>query len=244
MEPLQIKLEFFEGPLDLLLHLVKKHQVDIYDIPIALITEQYLDYLRFMKSLNIDLASEYLLMAATLVHIKSRMLLASPEEEDPREEITQALLDYMKVKDMAEVLEQRQILHRDVFVRYGIEEIIGEETFVFPTIFDLLDAFRQVLEAAKLAEIVPEEIEPINLEEKIKEIFTRLQDEQEILFERLFDEVTTKAEMIVTFLAILYMAKDGVIILYQTSPWAPIRIKRVLAPKKTPHLEVVQFDES
>jgi len=239
MESLKVKLEFFEGPLDLLLHLVKKHQVDIYNIPMALITEQYLSYLRFMKSLNIDIASEYLLMAATLVHIKSRMLLASPQEEDPREEITQVLLDYMKVKDMAEVLEKREILHRDVFVRYGIEEVIGEETFIFPTAFDLLDAFKQVIETARVSDIVPKEIEVIHVEDKMKEILNVLQNEPEILFERLFDEATTKAEMIATFLAILYMAKEGIIILYQISPMAPIHIKRVRAPLRKPHLELI-----
>lgn len=240
MSALRVKIEIFEGPLDLLLHLVRKHQVDIYDIPMAMITEQYLEYLRFMKSLNIDLASEYLLMAATLVHIKSRMLLASPQEEDPREEITQALIDYMKVKDMAQVLEQREILHRDVFVRNAIEDIVGEENFVFPSLFDLLDAFKQVMESTKIPETLQSEIEAISLEEKIKEVLDILQRDQEILFERLFDEATTKEEMIVTFLAILHMAKESIILLCQASSQAPIRIKLVLPPQeKKPHLEVV-----
>jgi len=240
MSTLQVKIEIFEGPLDLLLHLVRKHQVDIYDIPIAMITEQYLEYLRFMKSLNIDLASEYLLMAATLVHIKSRMLLASPQEEDPREEITQALIDYIKVKDMAQMLEQREILHRDVFVRNAIEDIVGEKDFVFPSLFDLLDAFKQVIEATKTPETLQQEIVTIPLEEKIKEVLNILQKNQDILFEKLFDEVTTKEEMIVTFVAILHMAKEGIILLFQASPQSPIRIKLVLPPQeKKPHLEIV-----
>ncbi|MCD6319166.1 MAG: segregation/condensation protein A [Candidatus Desulfofervidaceae bacterium] len=240
MSALQVKIEVFEGPLDLLLHLVRKHQVDIYDIPIAMITEQYLEYLRFMKSLNIDLASEYLLMAATLVHIKSRMLLASPQEEDPREEITQALIDYMKVKDMAQMLEQREILHRDVFVRNAIEDIVGEENFVFPSLFDLLDAFKQVIESTKFSGTLQQEVETIPLEKKIQEVFDILQKNPDTLFERLFEKATTKEEMIVTFLAILHMAKEGVILLCQASPQAPIRIKLVLPPEeKKPHLEVV-----
>ncbi len=241
MDPLQVKIEVYEGPLDLLLHLVKKNQVDIYDIPIALITEQYLEYLRFMKSLNIDLASEYLLMAATLVHIKSRMLLASPEdeEEDPRAEITQALLDYVKVKDMAHMLENQEILHRDVFVRHHIEEIVGEENFVFPTLFDLLDALKHIMEASKLTEAVTSTAESIKLEEKMAEIYDLLQKEQEILFDKLFLSARTKAEVVVTFVAILHLAKEGLIILYQTSPFAPIHLKLVTEPPKQRHLQVV-----
>ncbi len=241
MDPLQVKIEVYEGPLDLLLHLVKKNQVDIYDIPIALITEQYLEYLRFMRSLNIDLASEYLLMAATLVHIKSRMLLASPEdeEEDPRAEITQALLDYVKVKDMAHMLENQEILHRDVFVRHHIEEIVGEENFVFPTLFDLLDALKHIMEAYKLTEAVTSTAESIKLEEKMAEIYDLLQKEQEILFDKLFLSARTKAEVVVTFVAILHLAKEGLIILYQTSPFAPIHLKLVTEPPKQRHLQVV-----
>jgi segregation and condensation protein A len=242
MDPLQVKIEVYEGPLDLLLHLVKKNQVDIYDIPIALITEQYLEYLRFMRSLNIDLASEYLLMAATLVHIKSRMLLTSPEDEekDPRAEITQALLDYVKVKDMAQMLESQEILHRDVFVRHDIEEIVGEENFVFPTLFDLLDALKNVIEASKLTEAVPPSTaEPIKLEEKMAEIYNLLQKEKEILFEKFFLTARTKAEVVVTFVAILHLAKEGLIILYQTSPFAPIHLKLVTEPPKQRHLQVV-----
>jgi segregation and condensation protein A len=241
MDQLQVKIEVYEGPLDLLLHLVKKNQVDIYDIPIALITEQYLEYLRFMKSLNIDLASEYLLMAATLVHIKSRMLLASPEdeEEDPRAEITQALLDYIKVKDMTQMLESQEILHRDVFVRHDIEEIVGEENFVFPTLFDLLDALKNVLETSKLTETVTSTAESIKLEEKMAEIYSLLQKEKEILFEKFFLTARTKAEVVVTFVAILHLAKEGLILLYQTSPFAPIHLKLVTEPPKQRHLQVV-----
>jgi len=217
MEQLKVKIEVFEGPLDLLLHLVKKNEVDIYNIPISVITEQYLGYLKFMKSLNIDLASEYLVLAATLVNIKSRMLLASPKEEDPREEITQALLDYVKIKDMADILEQREVLHRDVFARHAIEDIVGEKAFIFPSIFDLLDAFKKTIEKTKLQKTVSLELEPINIEEKMREILSILEVESEVFFERLFNEAITKEEMIVTFLALLHLAKEGEVILYQAS---------------------------
>ena len=240
MEQLKVKIEVFEGPLDLLLHLVKKNEVDIYNIPISVITEQYLGYLKFMKSLNIDLASEYLVLAATLVNIKSRMLLASPKEEDPREEITQALLDYVKIKDMADILEQREVLHRDVFARHAIEDIVGEKAFIFPSIFDLLDAFKKTIEKTKLKKTVSLELEPINIEEKMREILSILEVESEVFFERLFDEAITKEEMIVTFLALLHLAKEGEVILYQASPNASIYIKRLLPPEEQrPHLEVV-----
>jgi len=239
MEQLNVKIEIFEGPLDLLLHLVKKNQVDIYDIPISVITEQYLGYLKFMKSLNIDLASEYLVLAATLVNIKSRMLLASPKE-DPREEITQALVDYIKVRDMADVLEQREILHRDVFARYAIEDIVGEKEFIFPSIFDLLDALKETIEKTKLQETVPVELGPLNIEEKMREILSILEVESEVFFERLFNENITKEEMIVTFLALLHLAKEGEVILYQASPNSSIYIKRILPlEEQRPHLEAV-----
>ena len=239
MEQLNVKIEIFEGPLDLLLHLVKKNQVDIYDIPISVITEQYLGYLKFMKSLNIDLASEYLVLAATLVNIKSRMLLASPKE-DPREEITQALVDYIKVRDMADVLEQREILHRDVFARYTIEDIVGEKEFIFPSIFDLLDALKETIEKTKLQETVPVELGPLNIEEKMREILSILEVESEVFFERLFNENITKEEMIVTFLALLHLAKEGEVILYQASPNSSIYIKRILPlEEQRPHLEAV-----
>jgi len=125
-----IKLDIFEGPLDLLLYLIKKNEIDIYNIPVSLIVEQYLQYLKMIKSLNLDLAGEYLVMASTLIHIKSRMLLPEPEEpeeeeEDPRAELVRQLLEYKAFKEAAENLSQRPILERDVFTRaaFSPEEI-------------------------------------------------------------------------------------------------------------------------
>jgi segregation and condensation protein A len=116
----EVKLEIFEGPLDLLLHLIHKNEVDIFDIPITTITDQYLAYLDMMKALNMSVAGDFLVMAATLIHIKSRMLLPGSDEEedeDPRDEITRPLLEYMRLKEVAQELSEREILGRDVFSR-------------------------------------------------------------------------------------------------------------------------------
>ena len=131
MEPYRVKLQVFEGPLDLLLHLVKKNKVDIYDIPVAVIAEQYLEYIKMMRAIDINLAGEYLVMAATLMYIKSRMLLPRPpeeeEEEDPRAELVRRLIEYQRFKVVAEELLQRELLQRDVFIRPpGEEEEEGE----------------------------------------------------------------------------------------------------------------------
>ena len=151
----EIKLDIFEGPLDLLLYLIRKNEIDIYNIPIALITEQYLEYLDLMRSLNLDLAGEYLVLAATLIHIKSRMLLPpvegddeTEEGEDPRAELVQQLLEYQAFKEAALNLEDRPLLERDVFTRGApLEEPAEaeeeEETMIEVGIFELVQAFRE-----------------------------------------------------------------------------------------------------
>jgi segregation and condensation protein A len=148
----EVKLEMFEGPLDLLLHLIHKNEVDIFDIPIATITDQYLEYLELMKSLEMSIAGDFLVMASTLIHIKSRMLLPGrdeeDEEEDPRLEITRPLLEYMQLKEMAKELSEREILGRDVFAR-GDATSFDEYPDMLPkpdvTLFQLMDAFRRIV---------------------------------------------------------------------------------------------------
>ena len=151
--PYTVRLEMFEGPLDLLLHLIQKNELDITNIPIALITEQYLEYLQLIKELNLDIAGEYLLMASTLLHIKSRILLPSSTQEeeeageDPRAELVRRLLEYQKYKIAAGDLERRPILDRDVFVRLILPEPEAEqEEKVEATLFELLEAFRGKVE--------------------------------------------------------------------------------------------------
>ncbi len=232
-DPYTVRLEMFEGPLDLLLHLIKKNEINITDIPIALITEQYLDYLKLMKELNLDVAGEYLLMAATLLHIKSKMLLpASAEEEeesgeDPRAELVRRLLEYQKYKEAGSQLEQRPLLDRDVFIRSVAAD--GEEPEqegrISVSLFELLEAFRRVLERAKPETFHEVMLEPVTVEEKIEEILDLLQKEnRSIAFHRLFPEQSGRQIIVVTLLAVLELVKMKRIRVFQMALFETIRI--------------------
>ena len=167
--------EGFEGPLDLLLHLIQKNELDIFNIPISLITEQYLEYLQLMKVLNLDVAGEYLLMASTLLHMKSKMLLPKSsegeeeEEEDPRTELVRRLLQYQKYKNAALKIEKRPLLDRDVFIRLtpAEPEEEPEEERIEVNLFELLEAFRRVLERVKPGTVHEVILEHMSIEDKI-----------------------------------------------------------------------------
>ena len=232
----EVKLDIFEGPLDLLLYLIKKNEIDIYDIPIALVTEQYLQYLNLLKSLNLDLAGEYLVLASTLIHIKSRMLL--PEvpldedetEEDPRLELVQQLLEYQAYKEAALALEERPQLDRDVFVRGGhgldIREGIteAEEPLVEASLLDLVEAFQRVVGKLKTTSGMEIEVEKISLAERIQEIKDRLQQEKSMTFTDLMAGQTSRRQLIYTFLAILELIKTRFLKAYQSSAFGVIRL--------------------
>lgn len=232
----QVKLEVFEGPLDLLLHLIKKNEVDIYDIPIAVITQQYLSYLDLMQTLNLDVAGEYLVMAATLIHIKSRQLLppeetAEPEGEemeDPREELVRRLLEYKKFKEAAEELRRREVLWQDVFARQAPWEGDGEPLSYGQeaTVFDLLSALQDILDRVREIPGVPLSLEEITITEKINMILSCLAETETLAFEDLFAASTTRMEIIVTFLALLELVKQRLLRLWQPAPSGPIRIYR------------------
>lgn len=230
-----IRLEMFEGPLDLLLHLIHKNELDITNIPIALITEQYLEYLKLMKVLNLDIAGEYLLMASTLLYIKSKILLpASPEEEeeekDPREELVRRLLEYQKYKEAAFELEKKPMLDRDVFIRSNPseKEDTGVEERVEVSLFELLEAFRQILERAKAEEFHEVTLDRVSVEEKVQEIFSLLQREKRsIAFQYLFPEKASRKVIIVTFLAILELVKMKLIRVFQMAPFETIRLSLI-----------------
>src|SRR4030042_1515797 len=186
-----IKLDIFEGPLDLLLYLIKKNEIDIYNIPVALITEQYLQYLKMIKSLNLDLAGEYLVMAATLIHIKSRMLLPEPEEpegekEDPRAELVRQLLEYQAFKEAAANLSQRPILERDVFTRAAFlpEELEklppGEEDLIEVSIFELIEAFHRLVSRIDRTELLEIDLEKMSVTDIINDILERLSNEKNL----------------------------------------------------------------
>lgn len=228
-----VRLEGFEGPLDLLLHLIKKNKLHITDIPVALITEQYLDYLKLMKVLNLDIAGEYLLMAATLLHIKSRMLLpvstdaeGDEEEGDPRAELVRRLLEYQKYKEAALELEKRPLLDRDVFTRtVALEVEAPEEERLDVTLFELLEAFRQILERAKTEAFHEVALESITLEEKVQEILSLLQQEKRSMaFHTFFPREASRRVIVVTFLAILELVKMKAVRIFQAAPFETIRI--------------------
>ncbi len=230
-----VRLEMFEGPLDLLLHLIQKNELDITNVPIALITEQYLEYLQVMRELNLDIAGEYLLMASTLLHIKSRMLLPASEEEeeeteeDPRAELVRRLLEYQKYKKAAGELERRPMLDRDVFVRLiSSEAVEEEEERIEASLFDLLEAFREVLKRVK-PEVFHEVIlDRMTVEEKVQEILSLLQKEKRSLaFHRLFPEQVTRRMIVITFLAILELVKMKAVRIFQASPFETIRLSPV-----------------
>lgn len=233
--PYKVKLEVFEGPLDLLLHLIQKNEINIFDIPIALITEQYLDYLRLMKVLNLDIAGEYLLMASTLLHIKSKMLLPNPssedeqEEEDPRAELVRRLLEYQKYKEAALELDKRPRLDRDVFIRLNTEQDLKTpEERLEGNLFELIEAFRQVLERLKPEKFHEVILDPLNVEDRIEEILTILRNENRSLaFHNLIPEGSSLRFVIVTFLAILEMVKMGLIRIFQATVFETIRISPV-----------------
>jgi len=231
----KVKLDAFEGPLDLLLYLIRKNEIDIYDIPIAEITQQYLDMLNLMRTLNLDIAGEYLVMAATLTHIKSRMLLPAPpgegddeeEGDDPRQELVNRLLEFEEFKKAARSLEERDLLERDVFARQFVDDD-EEEGEMELSLFDLMEAMRQVLR--KSSEELAHEImlERTSVEERITEILDRLsQDGGELDFRGLFEENTTKDFIILTFLALLELIKMRLVKVYQRRIFHVITIRKV-----------------
>jgi segregation and condensation protein A len=228
-----VQLEIFEGPLDLLLHLIKKNEVSITDIPIATITEQYLAALDLMQTLSLDVAGEFLVMAATLIHIKSRMLLPAGDDEadedegvDPRDELVRRLLEYQRYKDAASELEQREILTRDVFIRAAppMEET-GPRGFREVSIFELLGALKRVIERLPKDAVHEVTLDKITVREKMTLLLDKLRIQSQILFEALFDDVKTRMEVVVTFLAMLELVKVRAIRIVQEEMAGPIVIE-------------------
>jgi segregation and condensation protein A len=229
----QVQLEIFEGPLDLLLHLIKKNEVSITDIPIATITEQYLATLELMETLNLDVAGEFLVMASTLVHIKSRMLLPAgadePDEEegaDPRAELVRRLLEYQRYKDAAAELEQREMLSRDVFVRASsTDEEVAPRGFREISVFELLSALKRVIDRLPKDSVHEVTLERITVREKMTLLLDSLRRQGRVLFEALFDDTKSRMEIVVTFLAMLELVKVRAIRIYQEEMAGPILIE-------------------
>jgi len=228
----EIKLDIFEGPLDLLLYLIKKNEIDIYNIPIALITDQYLQYMEIMRSLNLDLAGEYLVLASTLIYIKSRLLLPREEnddfedEPDPRAELVKQLLEYQSYKEAALCLDSRLLLERDVFKRsYGVnetDETEDDETEL--NLFDLVKAFQKLVSRMDKQELLEINGERMSLSDRINEIMERLAQVQPLLFTDIIEEIADRRSVIYTLLAILELMKLRMVKAYQSGPFGVIRI--------------------
>ncbi len=232
----RVRLEVFEGPLDLLLHLIKKHELDITDIPIAAITEQYLAYLDLMRELNLDIAGEFLVMAATLLLIKSQTLL--PEEartdeedegEDLRADLVRRLLEYERYREAAAALAERPLLFRDVFARDPAwdPELVGVEELPWlrVSLWELLEALRRVLARAREVPLQEVSRERVSVRDRVRFVLDRLSGAGRLDFEELFPQRATRLEIIVTFLAILELARLRAVRIVQEAPWGPIAVR-------------------
>ncbi|MBI4483962.1 MAG: segregation/condensation protein A [Acidobacteria bacterium] len=215
-DPYSVKLEVFEGPLDLLLYLIKREEINIYDIPIARITDQYLRYLELMKDLNIDLAAEFLVLAATLIYIKSKMLLpAEPKpttedglpEEDPRKELVEQLLEHQRFKEAAQMLYERETVESATWSQPHSEVLDEEKGLISVTVFDLIAAFRDVVKRFEERALLQVQADEVSLEEKIAELRALLLLHRSLKFSTFFERAPSRAHLVVTFLALLELAR-------------------------------------
>jgi segregation and condensation protein A len=243
-----VRLSNFEGPLDLLLHLIKKNEVNVHDIPIALITSQYLDTIALMQELDLDVAGDFLVMAATLIHIKSKLLLPRPEtaagiegdsEEDPRDALVRRLLEHQKFKAAAGLLHEREQLRAAQWQRPDdrVAAIAGDEyePELEVDLFSLLNAFQAVVQRLKQRPkmvLPPEEI-PVEL--RIEQLLARLSETDACGFDDLFGDVQDRRGLIVTFLALLEMIRLKLVRVFQSGSFGPIRVYKRPRPADAPH---------
>jgi segregation and condensation protein A len=248
VDAVPVRLANFEGPLDLLLHLIKTHEIDIYDIPIALITRQYLDTIQLMEELDLDVAGEFLVMAATLIHIKSKMLLPRPETaagvegeepEDPRDALVRRLLEHQKFKAAAELLHEREQVRSAQWARPDerVAAIAGDEyePELEVDLFSLLAAFHAVLERAKHRPKVLLPPEQLPVEVRIDQLLERLSETVACGFDELFADVDDRGGLIVTFLALLEMIRLKLVRVFQAGSFGPIRVYKRERPADAPH---------
>ncbi|MEA1979781.1 MAG: segregation/condensation protein A [candidate division Zixibacteria bacterium] len=228
----QVDLNIFQGPLDLLLYLIKKEEVDIYDIPVSKVTRQYLQYLEMMKTLSLEIAGEYIFMAATLIRIKTKMLLPrdenDTEEMDPREELVMALIEYKKYKEASEILREQAIMEEYNFVPPSpVGKIQGKvDEIPSTTLFDLLTAFKEVVEGRREEIVHAVTTEEIAIEDRIKFVMAYMSNREFATFIELFSDVPRKIVAVVTFMAILELCRSRRIMIQQSYPFEELRIYR------------------
>jgi segregation and condensation protein A len=238
--PYKVRVENFEGPLDLLLHLIKKNEINIYDIPIAMIAQQYLEYLEAMEELNLNVAGDFLVMAATLLQIKSKMLLpveetVEDEEEgpDPREELVRRLLEYKAYKEAARQLDDQEKMWREIFWREQVSSVEQVEEEDLPlehvSLFDLVDALKEVLERnpdSRLIEIVPDNL---TVRERMNLIVEKLEGKDSVSFAALFEGPSHRVVIVVTFLALLELMRLRIARVFQAETFGPILVSRMFS---------------
>jgi len=224
-----VKLDVFQGPMDLLLFLIKRDKINIYDIPIAHITRQYLEYIELIKELNLEIAGEFIVMAATLMRIKVRMLLPktkdAEEEEDPREELVYALLEYRKFKEAAEVLKEKEKEQSGLFPRSdfsSLEQIPEDEILVEASLYDLIFAFKRMLDSHPKEIFHTVNYPKVTIEERIEYILRYLLQKDGVIFTELFSDSPIKLVMVVTFIAILELIRLQKIYIRQTKHFSEI----------------------
>lgn len=237
--PYQVRIENFEGPLDLLLHLIKKNEINIYDIPVAIIAQQYLQYLEAMEELNLNVAGDFLVMAATLLQIKSKMLLPADETAedddegpDPREELVRRLLEYKAFKEAARQLDDQEKVWREIFWREQAppsEEDEEDLPLENVSLFDLVDALKEVLErnpGTRLIEIVPDNL---TVRERMNLILETLEGKDSVSFAALFEGSGHRMVVVVTFLALLELMRLRVARVFQAETFGPILVSRMFS---------------
>ena len=235
-----IRLEQFEGPLDLLLHLIKKNEINIYDIPMALITKQYLEHINLMKSLNLVVAGEFLVLAATLIHIKSKMLLPSEpdgeeeEGQDPRAELVRQLLQYKQFKEAAYDLQDRERLWREVYRRAPLPTATpmeSEETPLELTLFDLMDALQDVVRRAPSKASLELTADHLTVKDRMNYILERLEESAAVPFDMLFSPTDGRLVLIVTFLGLLELMRLKLVRVFQPETFGAILLSRAFLPE-------------
>jgi len=231
----RVNLDIFEGPLDLLLYLIKKNDLDVYDIPIAFVLEKYMVYLDTLKDLNIDLAGEFLLMAAELAHVKSKMLLPDEgldeeaEEEDPRSDLVRRLLEYQQYKEASETLTERSMLSRDVFVPQTPERLErSSDGPVEGDIFELVEAFSKMIQKAPPDGFHDIAVDQISVSERIYQIIGMIKKGVTIAIEELMGEDLSRYNIVVTFLALLEMCRLKMVRVYQSATFGQIHIQGIM----------------
>ncbi len=248
----QLKLDIFEGPLDLLLHLIREQKMDIHEIPVSEISRQYLSYLDLMSELNLEVAGEYLVMAAELTRLKSKILLPSHGDDedgedgiDPRDELTRRLLEYQRYKSAAGDLRQMEYDRQQLYFRGSeiqVEEGEGE-VVVDATVFDLFSAFKEVLSRRTFKEDFEIKITTLSVSERINRILDSLNESESVTFESLFVENHTKLEIIVIFLALLELMRMALIRVQQGTHFETIRVYRS-SDRETQEEALKDYNES